>query len=57
MVNPSFPKNQIVGVFNLEVARLYAYLYQQSTANFSIIHALDGYDEISLTGNFKVISQ
>ncbi len=56
MVNPSFPKNQIVGVFNLEVARLYAYLYQQSNANFSIIHALDGYDEISLTGNFKVIS-
>ena len=56
MVNPSFPKNQIVGVFNLEVARLYAYVYQQSSANFSIIHALDGYDEISLTGNFKVIS-
>ena len=56
MVNPSFPKNQIVGVFNLEVARLYAYLYQQSNTNFSIVHALDGYDEISLTGNFKVIS-
>ena len=56
MVNPSFPQNQIVGVFNLEVARLYAYLFQQSNANFSIIHALDGYDEISLTGNFKVIS-
>jgi len=56
MVNPSFPQNQIVGVFNLEVARLYAYLYQQSHANFSIVHALDGYDEISLTGNFKVIS-
>ncbi|MDF1549629.1 MAG: anthranilate phosphoribosyltransferase [Bacteroidales bacterium] len=56
MVNPGFPQNQIVGVFNLEVARLYAYLFQQSKANFSIIHALDGYDEISLTGNFKVIS-
>lgn len=57
MVNPSFPKNQIVGVFNLEVARLYAYLYQQSNKNFTIIHALDGYDEISLTGNFKSITQ
>jgi len=56
MVNPSFPQNQIVGVYNLEVARLYAYLYQQSTKNFSIIHSLDGYDEISLTGNFKLIS-
>ncbi len=56
MVNPSFPKNQIVGVFNLEVARLYAYLYQKSGSNFAIIHSMDGYDEISLTGNFKIIS-
>ena len=56
MVNPSFPKNQIVGVFNLEVARLYAYLYQQSNSNFAIIHSMDGYDEISLTGNFKILT-
>ena len=56
MVNPSFPKNQIVGVFNLEVARLYAYMYQLSGSNFAIIHSMDGYDEISLTGNFKIIT-
>ncbi|MBL4755077.1 MAG: anthranilate phosphoribosyltransferase [Flavobacteriales bacterium] len=56
MVNPSFPKNQVVGVFSLELARKYAYLYQNSDKRYSIIHALDGYDEISLTGNFKVIS-
>ena len=56
MVNPSFPKNQMVGVFSLELARLYGYLYQKSNINFSIVHALDGYDEISLTGDFKVIS-
>jgi anthranilate phosphoribosyltransferase len=56
MVNPSFPKNQIVGVFNLELARLYGYLYQNTDKNFSILHALDGYDEISLTGSTKVIS-
>ncbi len=56
MVNPSFPKNQIVGVFNLELARLYGYLYQNTDKNFTILHALDGYDEISLTGNTKVIS-
>lgn len=56
MVNPSFPNNQVVGVYNLEVARLYAYLFQLSDKNFSIIHSLDGYDEISLTGNFKLIS-
>ncbi len=56
MVNPSFPKNQLVGVFNLELARLYGYLYQNTNKNFTILHALDGYDEISLTGNTKVIS-
>ncbi len=56
MVNPSFPKNQMVGVFNLELQRLYGYLYQQTDKNYSIVHALDGYDEISLTGKTKVIS-
>ncbi|MDW3193298.1 MAG: anthranilate phosphoribosyltransferase [Cytophagales bacterium] len=56
MVNPAFPQNQLVGVFSLELARLYGYLYQKGDANFMIVHALDGYDEISLTGDFKVIS-
>jgi anthranilate phosphoribosyltransferase len=56
MVNPAFPKKQMVGVFSLELARLYGYLYQQSNKDFVIVHALDGYDEISLTGNFKMIS-
>ena len=57
MVNPSFPKNQLVGVFNLELARMYAYLYQNTDTNFNILHSLDGYDEISLTGNTKSISK
>lgn len=56
MVNPSFPKNQLVGVFNLELARLYGYLYQKTDKKYTILHALDGYDEISLTGETKVIS-
>ncbi len=56
MVNPSFPNNQMVGVFNLELLRLYGYLYQNTDKNYSIVHALDGYDEISLTGKTKVIS-
>jgi anthranilate phosphoribosyltransferase len=55
MVNPARPDNQFVGVFNLELARLYGYLYQQTTKNFTVVHSLDGYDEISLTGDFKVI--
>ncbi|CAN5385516.1 anthranilate phosphoribosyltransferase [soil metagenome] len=56
MVNPSFPKKQLVGVFSLELARLYAYLYQKSDKSFMILHSLDGYDEVSLTGPIKVIS-
>lgn len=56
MVNPAFPKNQMVGVFNLELARMYGYLYQNTDKNFTVLHALDGYDEISLTGKTKTIS-
>lgn len=56
MVNPAFPRKQLVGVFSLELQRLYGYLYQQSDKQFVILHGLDGYDEISLTGAFKAIS-
>lgn len=56
MVNPSFPRKQLVGVFSLELARLYGYLYQETEGRFAILHALDGYDEISLTGPFKMIT-
>ena len=56
MVNPSFPKNQLVGVFNLELARMYGYLYQNTDRNFTILHSLYGYDEISLTCPTKFIS-
>ncbi len=56
MVNPAFPKFQLVGVYNLEMARVYNYLLQQTAGRFTIIHSLDGYDEISLTGDTKVIT-
>lgn len=56
LVNPAKPKNQLVGVFNLELARIYAYLYQKSTVNYTILNALDGYDEVSLTCDFKTFS-
>ncbi len=56
MVNPAFPQKQLVGVFSLDLARLYGYIYQQSNKDFTIVHSLDGYDEISLTGAFKAIS-
>ena len=56
MVNPATPKFQLVGVFSLEMARIYNYLLQQTESAFTIIHGLDGYDEISLTNDTKVIS-
>jgi anthranilate phosphoribosyltransferase len=56
MVNPSHPKYQLVGVFSLEMARIYNYLLQQTEKSFTIIHGLDGYDEISLTNDTKVIT-
>ena len=56
MVNPAFPKNQMVGVFSLELLRLYNYLYQDSNKNYSIVHDLGGYDEISLTNTVKIVS-
>ena len=51
LVNPSFPKNQLTGVFNLELARLYHYLFQKTNQKFTVLYALEGYDEISLTGS------
>lgn len=57
MVNPAQPKNQIVGVFSLELARLYNYLYQKTDRNYTILHALEGYDELSLTCDFKTYTK
>jgi anthranilate phosphoribosyltransferase len=57
LVNPSNPQNQLVGVFNLEVARIYNYLLQETSKNYGIVYSLDGYDEISLTSAFKLFTK
>lgn len=57
IVNPSFPKYRLIGVYNLEMARLYNYLLQNSASEYTILHSFDGYDEISLTAEFKLISK
>ena len=57
LVNPSSPKYQLTGVFNLEIARLYGYLFQKTNQNYTILYSLDGYDEISLTNQTKVIQK
>jgi len=56
MANPAGPAYQLVGVYNMEMARIYNYLLQLSGKPFTIIHSLDGYDEISLTNDTKVIT-
>ncbi len=57
MVNPSRPSKQMIGVYSLELARIYTYLYQNTDKDFVIVHSLDGYDEISLTGDFKILTR
>ncbi len=57
VVNPSRPAFQLIGVYNLEIARLYNYLLQSENSTFAIVHSLDGYDEISLTADSKVITK
>lgn len=54
LVNPALPKYQLLGVYNLSLLRLYNYVFQGSDTRFAVVHGLDGYDEISLTGEFKV---
>jgi anthranilate phosphoribosyltransferase len=57
MINPSSPKAQLIGVFSLELARMYNYMYQQLAVDYTIVHSLDGYDEVSLTGPFKMVTR
>ena len=56
LVNPAVPKFQLIGVYNLEMARLYTYMLQKTDSSFAILHSLDGYDELSLTGDARVIT-
>jgi anthranilate phosphoribosyltransferase len=56
LVNPARPAAQLAGVFSLELLRLYNYLFQQTSTRYAVVHALDGYDELSLTGAAKVVS-
>jgi anthranilate phosphoribosyltransferase len=56
LVNPASPKFQLIGVYNLEMARIYTYILQKTGSSFAIIHSLDGYDELSLTGDARVIT-
>lgn len=56
LVNPASPSHQLVGVFDLKLLRLYEALYRNIKTKHTILHGMDGYDEISLTGPTKVVS-
>ncbi|MEN9697581.1 MAG: hypothetical protein RLZ56_1002 [Bacteroidota bacterium] len=56
IVNPAQPKYQLIGVYNLEMARIYNYVLQSLGKEFTLINSLDGYDEISLTADTKIVT-
>lgn len=56
LVNPSRPAYQMLGVANLNQMRLYSNVYQKLGIGYGIVNSIDGYDEISLTGEFKVVT-
>lgn len=56
LVNPVMPRHQLLGVYNLKLLRLYHYICQQNGIDCTIVHSLDGYDEVSLTSDVKVAS-
>ena len=57
VVNPAKPKFSMIGVYSLEIARIYQYLLQRKQTDFLLVHALDGYDEISLTSDTKIFDK
>ena len=57
IVNPSKPQCQLLGVANLDQMRLYNNVYQKIGIDYGIVNSIDGYDEISLTGDFKVTTK
>lgn len=56
LVNPARPKIQMTGVFNMELARMYHYLFQEENMQYAIVYGLDGYDEITLTSDTKILT-
>ncbi len=56
LINPSRPKYQMLGTYNLAMQRLYNYILQRNNVESVVVHSLDGYDEISLTSDFKLVA-
>ncbi len=56
LVNPANPAYQLSGVYNSEVGRIYSYFLQAENKKFTVLHSLDGYDEVSLTSPVKLFT-
>lgn len=56
LVNPALPAYQLLGVADLSQMRLYTNIFQRLGIGFAVVNNLDGYDEISLTDEFKVMT-
>lgn len=57
LINPARPAKQVLGVSDMGLARMYHYLLQDTNQQYIILHSFDGYDEISLTGSFKILTR
>jgi anthranilate phosphoribosyltransferase len=57
IINPCFPKNQLVGTSDLEIMDLYNQVFEAGDQNYLLVHALDGYDEISLTSDARYMTR
>ena len=57
ILNPAQVKKQVTGVYNQEILGIYGQLFQKAEGNFGVLFGLDGYDEISLTSDFELITK
>ena len=54
LLNPAKVSDQLTGVFDMKTFELYKSVFERKDGNYAVIHSLDGYDEISMTGDFRV---
>jgi anthranilate phosphoribosyltransferase len=57
LINPASPGKQFLGVGRHRQIRPYQHLLQETKRAYTIVHSMDGYDEISLTGSFKTVGR
>lgn len=56
LVNPCQPRNSLHGTATQAQQRLYVRAHQRIGDNYGVLTSYDGYDEISLTSGFKLVT-